>query len=623
MRERIEAARSAWIEERVAAMQTREAERGPGPEIPSRDEMRAVARRAVKDGILAGPFPVEVEVAPGAFETRTVADLLAAPDRYDGRLTRDPLEPAYDGGRPVGRLFLVGGQPNLWSFAHGGHNFRLRRIAERIEVVTGRLVEATDATVDVLRAGTDIFVHAERMVLVQGGRILPFDEPALAHHIAGLVQFWRQPSGERGRAGPVEIDPPAALVKQVLSIGTGVGLKPLAGIVTAPTLRPDGSVLSLPGYDATTGLFLNANGQDLPMIEDHPERSSVELALATLMTPFTDFPLVGAKARGALLAGLLTAVVRPALPTAPVLAIDAPVQGSGKTLLASCIAALATGRQPEVWPHVAARDDEEVRKRLLAALRSGSGAIIWDNVIGALNSASLAAAITSPTLTDRVLGRSETVTVRNGAVIVLTGNNLTLAGDLPRRVLVTRIDPGVAIPSARMFCRDPLAEVLSRRLELVAAALTLIRDRISSDAARADGRTASFELWDDMVRQTVAWVGRDLAPGEFDDPLDLMRAAQGEDPDLQALCGLLRALRGEFGAAYFTARDVHARLCSSACDIGESLADLAGEPHPSSKSIGRILVFRRDRIALGLVLRVRQRHEGNVFSVEDASQSGV
>jgi hypothetical protein len=41
--------------------------------------------------------------------------------------------------------------------------------------------------------------------------------------------------------------------------------------------------------------------------------------------------------------------------------VPTPIQGAGKTLLASCIAALATGQFPEVWPHTAGRDDEEVR----------------------------------------------------------------------------------------------------------------------------------------------------------------------------------------------------------------------------------------------------------------------
>ena len=236
-----------------------------------------------------------------------------------------------------------------------------------------------------------------------------------------------------------------------------------------------------------------------------------------------------------LFAALLTGAVRASLPTAPAFAMDAPVQGSGKTLLACCAAALCGGRAPEIWPHTAGRDDEEVRKRLLSALRVGPPALIWDNVVGALDSAALAAAITAPIFTDRLLGRSETISVPNRTLLLMTGNNIHLAGDLPRRVLVCRIDPETDVPFARRFDLDPLAHVLEHRMELVVAALTLIRGRLCATSPKADGRMASFELWDDLVRQTVCWIGCDVAPGEVDDPMALVHAAQANDPEQESL----------------------------------------------------------------------------------------
>ena len=188
--------------------------------------------------------------------------------------------------------------------------------------------------------------------------------------------------------------------------------------------------------------------------------------------------------------------------------MDAPVQGSGKTLLASCIAALATGRSPEIWPHTAGRDDEEIRKRLFTALRDGTTALIWDNITGVLDSAALASAITAPVLRDRVLGRSESLGIPNRAMLLLTGNNFCPAGDMPRRIITIRIDPGTDAPFARQFDLDPLDYVLEHRIDLAGAALVLIRGWLSSGAPRAAGRMASFEAWDDLVRQTVCWIGR-------------------------------------------------------------------------------------------------------------------
>lgn len=144
-------------------------------------------------------------------------------------------------------------------------------------------------------------------------------------------------------------------------------------------------------------------------------------ALNTVWAAFKDFPFKDGMAKAALLASLLTAAVRQVLPTAPAFAFDAPVQGSGKTLLAQCVGALAEGKAPTVWPHTAGGNDEEIRKRLFTALRTGSRSLIWDNVVGTFDSAAMAALITSPTMTDRILGRNDAGTVPNRAVILFIG----------------------------------------------------------------------------------------------------------------------------------------------------------------------------------------------------------
>jgi hypothetical protein len=148
------------------------------------------------------------------------------------------------------------------------------------------------------------------------------------------------------------------------------------------------------------------------------------------------------------LAAILTAAVRPTLPTSPAFAYDAPVQGSGKTLLARCVGILTEGKNPSVWPHTAGRDDEETRKRLFAVLRSGARSMVWDNITGTFDSAAMASALTSPTFTDRILGVSTSSSVPNRMVMLLTGNNLTLAGDMPRRVSTLTLQP-TAWPSVK------------------------------------------------------------------------------------------------------------------------------------------------------------------------------
>ncbi len=407
-------------------------------------------------------------------------------------------------------------------------------------------------------------------------------------------------------------------------------MKQLSAIVTAPTIRPDGSTLCTPGYDARTSLLVSL--RDRIDINPAPSRDDVRKALEELMYPFQGFPLVDRYARGGLLAALLSAVVRPALLTAPAFAMDAPVQGSGKTLLASCTAALATGRPPEIWPHTAGRDDEEVRKRLLTALRGGATALVWDNITGIFDSAALAAAITAPVLRDRVLGRSESLSIPNRALLLFTGNNLCFTGDLSRRIIKIRIDPGTDAPFAREFDLDPLNHVLEHRIDLVCAALLLIRGWLSSGAPRASGRMASFEAWDDLVRQTVCWLDREIASGQFGDPLDLIQEASASDPEQESLFALLEALKEAFRTSWFTARETSQHAVQGRNDsfasanakaIANALADLGGERAlTSTRSVGRILQFREGRIVFGLRLQSRPGRNGREYRIEVVETAG-
>lgn len=598
-----EGVKEDWIETRVQEMVAPE-DQGD-PEVLA--TAKVLARQALGAGKLAGDFTIQVEI-DGTVKAVSIGDILDNRDRYHGALTLDPLEPEYDGGRLVGRLFLIQARPVLYSFAHGGKAFKLRRAPEKIELVKGHTSEAATATVEILRRDPVTFDFGGQLALADGGRVHPLCEHGLAHHLGSLTQFWKYVKVNRILV-PVDADPPAGLLKQIIALGERRKLKPLDGVITGPTIRLDGSVLDVPGYDAETRLLFDPNGHDVLEVPTAPTLAQANDALDTLLEPFQTFPFVDPAAKGALLAATLTAAVRPVLPTAPAFGFDAPIQGSGKTLLASCIGAMMEGRTPDVWPHTQGRDDEETRKRLFTALRTGGRALIWDNVIGTFDSASMAAFITADAMVDRVLGKSESIRIPNRAMLILTGNNMSLAGDLPRRVIVCRIDPETDQPFARQFDRDPMEHVLDNRMAMMAAACTLIRARFTHVKEPAPGRLASFEAWDDLVRQTVVWADTMLQSKAFGDPMDLVREAQAADPEADALFALLDALHDKFGAREFTAKDVQTECNVMGVDtpLGTAVRDIGGDRAVSSaRSLGKVLKFREGRIVHGLRLAGRQ-----------------
>ena len=126
---------------------------------------------------------------------------------------------------------------------------------------------------------------------------------------------------------------------------------------------------------------------------------------------------------------------------------------------------------------------------------------------------------------------------------------------------------------------------------------------------------ASFELWDDYVRQPVAWINREICPGQFSDPMDAIAEAQASDPEQETLFEVLSAWQGIFNSRYVSATEVFKAINF---DLGPSygsrepivLKDALNELNngnevTSAKSLGRILGYRRGRIVNGLQLQFK------------------
>lgn len=598
IRPQVEQAKTEFIEEMAAVI-------AAGSSNETEAEAHDTARRAVENGVLMGDYPVTLKNG----ECLTVSALLDDPGKYHGKLTLDPIEPEYLNNKVVGKLYLSGSRPSLHSFAHGGRTFKLMRQPRLIELVKGKTHEAVNQVMEIMREMPDVFDFDQQLVTVNDGRAVPMDEYRLLHWLGGIAQFWRWAKTPQGILYKVNEDPPQKLAKTILSLRRERRLKPLKAVITAPVITANNYIVDKPGYCKRTQLFLDTP-DSLPTIPENVTEEMVRDAVHRLMKSFKTFPFCTKLDEAVFLSALLTSVLRPVLPTAPCYAIDAPIQGSGKTLLAVCLSILATGEKATIWPHTAGRDDEEVRKRLFTALRAGERALLWDNVTGTLNSAAIAALLTSEIYTDRLLGKSEAPTVPNRALFLMTGNNLTLASDLPRRVLKCRIDPKSERPYARQFDLDPAAYTMNNRQRMAADVLTIVRGWLQSSEYminnKAPGRMASFEEWDDLVRQPVAWMNRSIMPGDFGDVMDVVDASQLQDPEQTALGELLAELQKKFKDSVFTAKDVCQAMRVDESDddtLVDCFGDFTNNKVLNARTIGRVLAFRTGRIVNNLVLR--------------------
>jgi len=318
------------------------------------------------------------------------------------------------------------------------------------------------------------------------------------------------PSGERS------IDPPTGAVTDILS-QPGWPFAELAGIAEVPVLRPNGTILNCQGYDRATGLFYEPSEVVASIrVPDRPTRADIRGAAELLLNEcLGDFPFAGDASRANVLAMMLTTLVRPAVECVPLAVIGSPVAGTGKGLLCDVTSWIVTGRDlpkgtlPEEGP--------ELRKRVTSQLLSGQPFAVFDNVNTQIRSHHLASLLTTVYWSDRLLGKSLQLCLKNNVTWAATGNLIDTGGDIGRRSYGIQLDAGIKKPWERKNFRHPDLKswVLENRARLLGALLTLVQAYVVDEQPFRDVRIlGSFERWCRIVGSTLAIAG---VPGFLSD----------------------------------------------------------------------------------------------------------
>ena len=329
----------------------------------------------------------------------------------------------------------------------------------------------------------------------------------------------------------VPCDPPKDVAETVLARQGEWRMLPVAGVITTPTIRPDGSILRDEGYDPATRLIL-LSPPPLPAIPDKPTRQDAEAALAYLSDLLTEFCFVDEPSRSVALSALITPVVRGALPVVPAHVMKAPVAGSGKSYLVDISAVISTGQKCPVIS--SGKSEEEQEKRIGAVLMGGQSIVSIDNLNGELRGDALCQMVERPLVQIRILGKSELMRVETRATLFATGNNIVVVGDMVRRTLVSSMDANVENPELREFKQKPLAMVLADRGKYIAAVLVIVRAYQCAGYPSALSPLASYDGWSLMVRSALVWLG-------CADPAKTIETSRETDPDMIALIAVVDA----------------------------------------------------------------------------------
>jgi hypothetical protein len=504
-----------------------------------------------------------------------------------------------DGGKPE-IIIMPGKQPEIVDSAERilvANATRLRifqRAAEVVRVIT------LDREVE--RAGLQRPTGTVQLAPVSTLNLLETFDRLIA---------WKRLGGEDG---PEPADCPAKIAGTYLARIGDWKLPALLGVIEAPVMRPDGTILNTGGYDETTGLYLY--GEDWPAIPNAPTRAEAEAALRELLEPFSEFPFVDEAARSVFIAACVTALQRRLLEFAPLFGFDAPSQRAGKSLLAEAVSIIATGRRPAAMS--AATEQNEFRKAITAALHEGHLIINLDNITHPLGSPDLARALTQFEYADRLLGANRLLRMPTNVLWLATGNNLTFKDDLPSRTLLSRIDAEMERPEERIFnIADLPSYLIANRKRLVVASLTILRAYHVAGRPKQNVKPwGGFDQWSREIRESLVWLG-------LTDPCATRERIIASDPERELTAEVLRAWHAAFGDSVMLVREVIAAAegeSKQALLMVAAMRDDSNQIDP--RRLGNWCASTKDRVIDGLRLTVNGKiHQALAWRVTGSSAS--
>lgn len=441
-------------------------------------------------------------------------------------------------------------------------------------------------------AAEDEPIGHQKTAIRKGTALLkPADEAHVLHALDNLMLTRRLSDGIM-----VAADPPVLLAKLVVKNGR---FRRLLRITRTPTLRADGSIVAEPGYDARSALIYLPDA-DYPAVPAEPSLDDAKVALARLVLPFRSVPFMGEVDKAVLAALVITLFTRHLYGNAPAFMFRASEAGTGKTLLVDAAAVIATGIEASNAAAAVVDDPQELRKLLTSWTLAGVPLGLFDNFKRGyrIDSPLINKFLTTAIHSDRLLGGNNDLSARVVTTIALTGNRVETGGDAVRRTLVSDIDAGEEHPEDRVFDMHLLTELRRDRVELVIAALTVLRAYVvagkpTQEACRVP--LGSFEEWCAWVRHPLVWAG-------CADPVASLQKTRATDEERSDLELVMTALHDVFGKERFTAKEAVEKARSGSCD--NLLVALDRRPVASGKDAGSISVERIGRYLKANLRRV-------------------
>jgi hypothetical protein len=516
--------------------------------LDAEDRARHILRAAVEGNSLAGDFELELEFLDGTTEVATVAKVLDNKVKYHKVRTRDPLVRNHRGGEYCGMLYLDQSAPRLFSFAHGGVSYKLIRQSISVEVKEGDQSITAKIIAKALLAYEDLFLSGGVLVYASGGVFIPLNANDISQLVGERISLHSKAKDGARRQRDCKPQLVGA-IQSALRLNDDLKPPTILGVTNSAYATPQKRLVLDPGYDPETGVYNRM--LERVKIPKEVEHIDVLRALKTIWAPFVEYKWASDEARSAALAAVFTAVLRPAMETAPGFFLDAAQQGSGKSKAMDAICAISQGRRTARYPYVKGNHNDEYSKYITSMMQCGLTAWPIDNVINRFESTVIASLIFSTDTAGRVLGAN---TVSSGSariLVVATGNNAELGEDLNRRFLCARIDTRSERPDKDKHTFDPQTKALATRGEIIRAVLTILQAYWNDSPVQVDN--SACPDFGSLVQEPMVWLSlkgfcTQAGVGNIVDPiLALGSNLLGETEEQFGLRQLLLGIEGVFG----------------------------------------------------------------------------
>ncbi|WP_437647313.1 hypothetical protein [Sorangium sp. So ce362] len=573
------------------------------------------------DGPIGGDALDGAELAPD----RTPMVEVSSRDRPDTARARQK--------RPRSREHSDSGAPSAGSprVVPLSHDTRPEiRLGPELMQIVDRAIVAMRSDADVYqREGVLVHVVRTRTDLSEDGTFIPAGTPqirpvALATLRERLTSVARWMRLDKRSNLFVQVIPPDEVVQALLARGAWAGVRPLIGMIEAPSLRPDGSLLDAPGYDPTTG-YLYAPSAEFPPVPPEPTQDDARRALAELEELFEDFPHKSKDHRAAAIAGILTLLARPAIRgNIPALIWESTTPGTGKGLGADLVGVVGTGRPTAKLNFPS--EPVELDKVLAGCALDGAAVINFDNVPTSLpfGGGTLDRCLTSGGRVQiRVLGKSGNPTLPWETMVMATGNNMFIKDDLARRCIVSALESHLENPEERQDFRHPdlLAWATAERPRLVCAGLIILRAFIVAGRPKMEiGTWGSFEQWAALIPPALVFAGggnpmrtRPTVENRTDPEKDAMRIILRDLPRLDA-SGTGITAKTIIGCLYpierIRGQDTRPDAYGDMREAIEQLVPAKPGAAPDTRAFGRILAKFKGRVIGGVHLQPKSADGG-------------